>query len=307
MADGKDNKDTAFLDEKRGPKIHVKDVLFIVLRNLHWLVLCAAIGAFAAGYWVRHQNHVYQSSARVLIKGSSTGGGENTLREASVKSMFATRSLYNSSINNEMMIFSSKNAMMEVARELELNIFYTSKTRIVNRVKDLYAESPIKVDFIDSEEDDWVNFDAVVKSSNSITVMQEGYDPRVIRFEDTVAMPFGRIVVHPTWFMSASWIGQSLHVERRDLNAVADHYRAAMQVMRDDDMNTIINIVLQDPSPIRRHQRGYTRVQRRRRQGQETHHRRDLRFHQRPSEYVAERPRRTGERTGGVQTREPSA
>ncbi|MBQ1330847.1 MAG: efflux RND transporter periplasmic adaptor subunit, partial [Desulfovibrio sp.] len=101
-----------------------------------------------------------------------------------------------------------------------------------------------KVDFIDSEEDDWVNFDAVIKSSNSITVMQEGYDPRVIRFEDTVAMPFGRIVVHPTWFMSASWIGQSLHVERRDLNAVADHYRAAMQVMRDDDMNTIINIVL---------------------------------------------------------------
>ena len=73
MADNSQkNSDTSFLDEKSGTKIHVKDVLFIVLRNLHWLVLCGVIGAVIAGYWVRHQNRVYESTARVLIKGSTT-------------------------------------------------------------------------------------------------------------------------------------------------------------------------------------------------------------------------------------------
>ena len=252
MADGKDNN-MAFLDEgKKGPKLHVKDIVFIVLRNLHWLILCAAVGAFVAGYWVRHQNHVYQSSARVLIKGSSTGSNDNSsIREASIKSMFATRALYNSNINNEMMIFSSKSAMLEVARALELNVFYTSKTKIVNRVKDLYGESPIKVDFIDNGEDDVVAFDAVINSTSSLTLTQPGYEPVKVECEDTVAMPFGRIVVHPTWFMSSSFVGQTLHVEHRSMNAVADYYRAAMQVFRDDDFNTIITIVLQDASPIR--------------------------------------------------------
>ena len=251
MADGKDNNNMDFLDEKKGPKLHVKDVLFIVLRNIHWLILCAAIGAFVAGYWVRHQNHVYQSSARVLIKGSSTSSSSTAAREASVKSMFATRSIYNSDINNEMMIFSSKSAMLEVARALDLNVFYTSKTRIVNRVKDLYGESPIKVDFIDNSEDDYMAFDALIDSPSELTITMDGYEPQKVKVEDTVALPFGRVVVHPTWFMSPSSSGQLLHVEHRSMNAVADYYRAATIVSRDNDFNTIINVVLQDAAPIR--------------------------------------------------------
>lgn len=149
MADENKNKELSFLDEKKGPKIHVKDVLFILLRNLHWLIICGALGAAIAGYTVRHQNRVYMSSARVLIKGSSTSSGDNAMREASVKNMFSTRSLYNSSINNEMMILTSKSAMLEVAQNLKLNIRYTAKTRIIGREKDLYGESPFTVDFID--------------------------------------------------------------------------------------------------------------------------------------------------------------
>ncbi len=139
MAEETKNSETSFLDQKTGPKVHVKDVLVIVMRNLHWLLLCGAIGALVSGYWVRHQNRVYESSARLLIKGSSTGSGSDvsTMREASIKSMFANKSLYNSSINNEMMILSSKSAMLEVAKNLDLNVVYTTKTRLVNRVKDL--------------------------------------------------------------------------------------------------------------------------------------------------------------------------
>ena len=108
MADNNKNTDTSFLEEKGTQKIHIKDVLFIVLRNLHWLVICGAVGAFGAYFYVHHQNRVYESNAKVLIKGSSTGNSETSLREATVRNMFSTKALYNSNINNEMMILTSK-------------------------------------------------------------------------------------------------------------------------------------------------------------------------------------------------------
>ena len=80
MAEEKNTStDLSFLEEKKGPKLHVKDVLFIVLRNLHWLLLCGAVGALVAGYSVRHQNRVYESNAQLLIKGSTTGSSENSM------------------------------------------------------------------------------------------------------------------------------------------------------------------------------------------------------------------------------------
>ena len=158
MADNDRNNDTSFLDEKSGPKLHVKDVLFILLRNLHWLIICGAVGAFIAGYYVRHQNRVYESNARVLIK-SSAATNESAVREASVRNMFSTRALYNSNINNEMMILTSKTALFKVAQNLNLNIFYTSKTRIIGRTKDLYGESPVKVHFIDMGDEDYASIE----------------------------------------------------------------------------------------------------------------------------------------------------
>ena len=195
MADDNKNNDTSFLDEKSASKLHVKDVLFIVLRNLHWLLICGVLGAAIAGYSVRHQNRVYESNARVLIKGtSSSGNSESTVREASVRNMFSTRSLYNSNINNEMMILTSKTAMLEVAQNLDLNIFYTAKTRIVGRVKDLYGESPITVHFLDIDQEDYAAMEVTPLNDSSYSInMGEKEEPIKAHFGDTVAMPSGRI------------------------------------------------------------------------------------------------------------------
>ncbi len=252
MAEVNQQNELSFLDEKKKSNIHVKDILFTVLRNLHWLLICGALGAFIAGYYVRHQDRVYESYARVLIKGSSTGSSsESTMREASVKNMFSTRSLYNSSINNEMMILTSETAIREVAQNLKLHIFYTSKTRLVNRTKDLYGESPYTIDFIDDNEDAYFTIKAVAKDEQRITLTSNEIGEQTVPFEDTVATPYGRIVVHKTWFFTPSFLNEDVTVTHNSISATADRYRGAMQVSRDNDMNTIINITLRDASPIR--------------------------------------------------------
>ena len=67
MADNKDSN-TSFLSEGKKQEIHIKDILFTLLRNIPWLLICGAVGTFIAGYYVRHQDRIYESSARVLIK-----------------------------------------------------------------------------------------------------------------------------------------------------------------------------------------------------------------------------------------------
>ena len=242
----------SFLEEDNKPKIHVKDILFTILRNLHWLILCAAIVGVGAAWHVRHQNRVYASYARVLIKGSSTGSNaESSIREASIKNMYTTRSLYNSSINNEIMIFTSKTAITEVAKNLKLNIDYTTNTRLVNRVKNLYGESPIEVIFIDDNEDDYIQLTVTPRSNTRVLISMPGYNDIYARIGDTSATPFGRVVVNKTWFYTPAQFNIPITVTHNSLNAIVDHYRYALQVVRDNDYNTIVNISLNDASPTR--------------------------------------------------------
>ena len=244
--------EASFLEDKKpAMKIHVKDILFIILRNLHWLVICGAIGAAIAGFHVRQQNRVYTSNARLLIRKATATSDDATLREVSIKNMFSRSPLYNSSVNNEMMIFTSKSALTEVAKTLKLNIYYTTKTRFVNRTKDLYGESPFTIDFVDDDEELNTNFIATIKDDNSLEISQAGYSPMTVPFEDTIATPFGRIVAHKTWFFTDSYKDVPITVTHTSLNAAADRYRGALRVFRPDESNSIISISINDASPIR--------------------------------------------------------
>jgi uncharacterized protein involved in exopolysaccharide biosynthesis len=244
-------EDLSFLDENKKQKIHFKDILFTVMRNIHWLLLCGVLGTLIAGYLVRHQDRVYESDARVLIKGSSTNNAESAVRETSVRSMFSTRSLYNSSINNEMMILTSETAVREVTQNLKLHIVYSTKTRVVNRNKDLYGESPYTIDFVDDNEEAVFFIDAVAKDENTVTLTPSEGSVLTIPFEDTTATPFGRIVVHKTWFFIDDYIDHPVRIIHNSLSTTAEHYRRALQVSRDNEVNTIVNISLRDASPIR--------------------------------------------------------
>ena len=70
------NDDLSFLEENQGG-IQFKDILFLVIRNLHWFALCALIGAFVAYYKVKGEERVYSSSASIMLKTGSSGGSES--------------------------------------------------------------------------------------------------------------------------------------------------------------------------------------------------------------------------------------
>ena len=250
MAQNSEQTDLSFLEESKGPKLHIKDILFTILRNLHWLILCGAIGATIAFFYVHRQNRIYESSAKIVLRGN-TNNGDNTLREASVKGMFTNKPLYNSTINNEVMILTSKTTMLRVVENLELNVTYTATTRLVKRKKDLYGESPIKVNFIDNNDNDYVAIKVTPIDDKQIRIQYGEYKPIVAPLNDTVATAAGRIVINRTWFYTPDFYNIPIDVVHANTIDVAEYYRHAMSVVRDDDYNTIVNLTLRDLSPLR--------------------------------------------------------
>ena len=125
------NDDLSFLEESASG-IQFKDIIFLVIRNLHWFVLCALIGAGIAYYKVKGEEKVYASSATIMLKTGSSGGSES-LRSSAVLNEFSRGGIALSSIFNEMMIIRSQTLMEIVVRRLDLNTMYSYTTRLAKR------------------------------------------------------------------------------------------------------------------------------------------------------------------------------
>ena len=171
------SNETAFFDEDTNSGFKFKDVVFLVLRNLHWFVLCAAIGGLYAYYQVRNEERIYASSATIMIKTAASGGSETT-RGSSAISAIAGHGVAISSVQNEMMVLKSLTNMENMVRKLNLNTMYSYKTKIAKRNKDLYKSSPIEVVFPGTEEEAGVSFTVRPIDNNHVIIIRnnEKYD-----------------------------------------------------------------------------------------------------------------------------------
>ena len=248
------NEDLSFLEDNQSG-IQFKDILFLVLRNLHWFALCALIGAGIAYYKVKGQEKLYASSASIMLKTGSSGGSES-LRSSAVMNEFMGRGVAVSSIFNEMMIIRSQRLMEIVVRRLDLNTSYTYTTRLAKRNKALYKDSPIEVSFPDANEQLSASFVVTPKDAFSMTL--SAFQGRVdlpemtVNVGDSINTPVGRVVVNYTWFYNESFNGIPIQVSRQPVALVAEMYRGAISVAPDDEKkNSILRLSIVDTSPTR--------------------------------------------------------
>ena len=61
------DSDLSFLEKKDANSLTGKDIFFTILRNLHWLILCALIGAAIAWFHSDRANRIYESHAKIII------------------------------------------------------------------------------------------------------------------------------------------------------------------------------------------------------------------------------------------------
>lgn len=143
MAQDSQNNDLSFLEKKDPNALSIKDILVTVLHNLHWLLLCAAIGGALAWFYADRADRIYESHAKIKIHSVTPSSFDGST--AAILESFTSRRTTGqwNTLNDEIIILKSETAMLEVARRLNLGMSYRYKTKLVRRVKDLYGESPI--------------------------------------------------------------------------------------------------------------------------------------------------------------------
>ena len=125
-------EDLSFLEDGNSGGMQFKDVLVLVLRNLHWFILCALICGGIAYYRVKSQEKIYSSTTSILLKPGTSGGSES-FRTSAVMNEFSGGGLALSSIMNEIIIIRSQTLMETVVRRLNLNTMYSYTTRLAKR------------------------------------------------------------------------------------------------------------------------------------------------------------------------------
>ena len=246
--------DLSFLDDKQSVTFRIKDIVFLLLRNVHWLLLFAIVGAVIANFYARRQEKTYASHAKILIRsGNELGISDDDTREATLRTSLGLRSFYSSTINNEIMILTSKTTVRKVVEELNLNMSYSTKTRFIHRDKELYRSSPIEIVTADRDEGFTLpgKMTVTIINKNYALLHSAGHHSLYIPFDKTVITPMGRLSIRKTWAFEEDYIGQDIIVHNRPVESVADYYRGKLVVERDSEKNTILNLSMRDGSAQR--------------------------------------------------------
>ena len=240
-----------FFDDDSKSGFKFKDLVFLVLRNLHWFILCGLIGGMIAYYQVRKQEKIYASSASLLIK-TAASGGSDSFRGSAVMNSISGNGLMVSSVSNEMMVLKSQTNMENMVRKLNLNTLYQYKTKVAKRNMDLYKESPVNVTFFEMDDQKLVTFSLKPLDVNHVVLddLGEGIPPMKVKLNDTIVSPMGKMLITPTWRYQ-DFANTSISVCHFPLSRMATIYRNRINVTRDSEKNSILLLNLKDTSPLR--------------------------------------------------------
>ena len=247
MAQDTSQNDLSFIEKKDANSLTFKDIFFTVLRNLHWLLIFAAIGGVAGWYYADRSNRIYESHAKIKIYETT----ENTMTAQLERVVQRRNRAASKFLNDEITILTSETAMLETARRLNLNTSYFCETRIVKRMKDLYKNSPIEAELPDLNERDYASFYVTVSRDSVCTISIDGEEPVTGHLSDTVSTRIGRVCIKPTWAFREEYHDTPVKVVRQNIYDIAAYYRGSVSATRSTDSDGIINMALTDRSAER--------------------------------------------------------
>ena len=253
MAQQENQTDLSFLDKKDPDALSAKDIIFTVIRNIHWLLLFALVGGGIAWFRADRATRTYESHAQIKIYNERRGaldGVNSILDPISGNRRRVTMSSQNA-LNDEIIIIKSESAMMEVARRLHLDMTYQYKTKLVRRIKDLYRDSPIAVELPDLNERDYARFSVTLHPDSLFTVSVADQAPVEGHLGDTVSTGLGRVIVHPTWALRELYYDYPVIVTHRNIHDVVTNYRDRVDVSHNSTSDGIVDLALTDTSPER--------------------------------------------------------
>lgn len=143
--------------------LRLQDLFYLCLARWKWFVLSLFVTMGAAGYYLLSTPNVYQRTASLLIKDESKGSSINN----DVESMFSDMGLggTKSNVNNELIAIKSPSVLLEVGKQLKLNVDYAVDGRFHRNV--LYGNDlPVTVQFLTIGEEHYGSMTVYLKGGD---------------------------------------------------------------------------------------------------------------------------------------------
>ena len=227
-------------EKKNEGGISLRDIVELIFDNWYWIVLSVAICVSVAWIYLARQTPLYKRSAVMLVKSENKSGNDMSAI------MELNGGITGSGVENEIYILQSRQLMREVVERLHLDVTYRVKDWL--HYNQLYAESPVRVEFFDAytapvsmkikplDETRYSLKEVNIDGKKSV----EG--SREIAFGDTVVTAAGRMVVKAVPEFLPGYYNTAVEVSRMDMNTAANIYHSFISAALAGDRTTLVQI-----------------------------------------------------------------
>ena len=214
---------------KDSQSINLLDLVMYLLSKWKWFLLSVIICGGLAWLHYARTPKVYFRQATVIIKDPSN-------KTSSAAGLDRYDNIINKvNVANEILQFRTKTLMREVVSRLNAEISYKLKDGF--RYNELYNRAPFAIRFPDALPESYFTLNVTLKSPKQaeVTFLDDNEKTLTINLNDTVASPYGKMVVTPTMYSNDTWVGTRILVTKFPLSYMASYYQGMMGIQQEED------------------------------------------------------------------------
>lgn len=230
--------------------LSIQDLLGLCISKWYWFVIALSAAIGVAVFYLLSTPPVYTRSASILIKEDSKGQSFS----GDVSSTFSDMGLFqvNTNVNNELISLQSPAVMMDVVKQLNLDVDYKIDGSF--HKKTLYGQQlPFQVQFLSLQDNETASFTLVTTAEGYLKLSDFIHNGKKIATEqeiqgalnDTITTPVGKIRVIPTSYQGDN-INTPIYVSRVGVINAIGLFASNLGVALNSEKATVIDLFIKD-------------------------------------------------------------
>lgn len=226
--------DPLFTPQKEQQDFNLKAAVLKYLAYWKWFTVSFILAGSAAFLFLNYQTPEYRIQASILLKDEKKGlGQDDILKQLDIFSS-------NKVVENEIEILRSFTLMEKVVRSLQLNISYMVRDGL--RQKDLYTESPVKLQLVSPTDNIYEKpLNILLKGNNKVELNGQLFS--LNKVEQT---PFGTLLLSTTGKNDEV---KELRIIVQPLEQVVESNLANLIVESTNKMASVLILSINTPTP----------------------------------------------------------
>ncbi len=227
-----------------GSKFNLKKAISLYTKQWKWFVLSIFLLLALVFLHLRYTIPQYRASSEIML----INDNEDTPTDKIFEELSLSKDKDNDLIEDEILVFKSRNVIKSVVKELGLNVQYFTQGLVLET--EIYRNPPVNISFVASDsiiEQQSFNFYIDVLSNETFNYREfEDQEPKTVAFGESINTAIGGIVVTPRQPDVNSLSSSSFRVQLSRVNDVVEDLRDQLIIYPSQNSSRILSINLED-------------------------------------------------------------